>query len=92
MYLARIAGAPSEWQAATIDSLVATEWSALVAEADGSLPALRDAREHRRLFQRLLADFERSLVAAPAAKKGPPQLTLEEHLAMLAARKAENAA
>ncbi len=41
--------------------MVRLEWSALVAEADGTLPGLVDAREHRRLFVRLLGDFERGL-------------------------------
>jgi hypothetical protein len=72
-YLARLAdGAPTPWQASTIASLVGLEWSALEAEARiGDMAAGREAREHRRLFQRLLADFERSL-APPAAK--PPTL------------------
>jgi hypothetical protein len=29
------------------------------------LHALREAREHRRLLQKILADFERGLVASP---------------------------
>jgi hypothetical protein len=66
-YLARVLAEPTPWQCSTIASLVALEWSALEAEARiGDLAAAREAREHRRLFQRLLADFERSL-AAPAA-------------------------
>jgi hypothetical protein len=58
-------------QAATIESLVSLEWAAIVAEAEGGLVGFREAREHRRLFQRLLSDFERSL-AVPAEK--PPSL------------------
>jgi hypothetical protein len=61
-YLARISGDPSQWQSATIASLIALEWAALEAESRiGDLTAAREAREHRRLFQRLLADFERSV-------------------------------
>jgi hypothetical protein len=61
-YLARFGKPPSAWQSSTIASLVALEWSALSAEAQiGNMIAAREAREHRRLFQRLLAEFERSL-------------------------------
>ena len=62
-YLARLTSSPSDAQAAVILSLARLEWAALAAEAEGGLAALREAREHRRLFQRLLADFERSLTA-----------------------------
>ena len=68
---ARIEGELSETQAALILSLASLEWSALSAEAEGGLMALREAREHRRLFQRLLADFERSLPVAPEKPDAP---------------------
>src|SRR5262249_5701001 len=65
-YLARIDGKPSPRQIALLDNMVRLEWAALVAEkTDGSLRALREAREHRRLFQRLFDDFERTLAPAP---------------------------
>jgi hypothetical protein len=76
-YLARIAGELSDYQAATIESLISLEWAALQAEAEGDLQDMREAREHRRLFQRLLADFERDARAPPATR--PPSLA--EHLA-----------
>ena len=60
-YLERLGGLPSDVQAARIDTLVRLEWSALRAEAEGTLRADREAREHRRLLDKLLGDFERSL-------------------------------
>jgi hypothetical protein len=43
------------------------EWGALEAEQRlGDLAAARESREHRRLFQRLLADSERSLITPVA--------------------------
>jgi hypothetical protein len=84
-YLGRIAGPPTPWQSATIDGLIALEWSALEGEHRlGDAVAARDAREHRRLFQRLLSDFERSLTAPPPR---PPR-TLQEAAAQIAARRA----
>jgi hypothetical protein len=66
----------------TIGSLVSLEWSALAAEARiGDMVAARDAREHRRLFQRLLADFERSILLPVTATN--PGRALDEHIAKL---------
>lgn len=70
-YLGQIGGTPSPWQAATIDGLIALEWAALVGEADGGIPALRESREHRRLFQRLLADFEKTVQSLATAPVDP---------------------
>jgi hypothetical protein len=67
-YLARLPGQPSERDAARIDAMVRLEWQALKAEAEGTLQADREAREHRRLLDRLVSDFERSLASSPAAK------------------------
>jgi hypothetical protein len=76
-YLAELpCGPPTNQQAARIESLIRCEWFALKAEAEGTLQGDREAREHRRLLDRLLVDFERGL--APSA---PPQKTLAEHLA-----------
>jgi hypothetical protein len=91
-YLAQLAGPPSNEQAARVDTLVRLEWSALRAEAEGTLIGDREGREHRRLFDRLLADFERSLTpkspAKPArAKLGPAQIGLDEHMAKLRERR-----
>lgn len=67
-YCACIGGQPSLWQSATICSLIALEWSALCAESRmGDIDAMREAREHRRLFQQLLTDFERSVAAVSIA-------------------------
>jgi hypothetical protein len=73
MYLRRIPRPPTDWQATMIETLITLEWSALLDEATDTQQSRREAREHRRLFMRLLADFERSLrdTAAPA----PPSLT-----------------
>ena len=80
-YLARIVAPPSPWQTTTISTLVALEWSALEAESHiGDMYAAREAREHRRLFQRLLADFERSLTP-PTAPVPDPMQALHDHLA-----------
>jgi hypothetical protein len=66
--LRRIAGRPSDEQSALAQTVARLEWAALAAEAEGGLHALREAREHRRLLQKLLVDFERTLrvVAAPS--------------------------
>jgi hypothetical protein len=61
-------------QVATIETLVSLEWAAIVAEAEGGLVGFREAREHRRLFQRLLGDFERSLAVPPAPPPPPSWL------------------
>lgn len=87
-YVARIIpGTPTDAQAALIQSLIRLEWSALKHEAAGTLASDKVALDARRLFQRLLLDFERSLAPKPLppakTKPGPPQITLEEHLAML---------
>jgi hypothetical protein len=63
-------------------------WNAAFAEHLNTLQSQREAREHRRLLLRVVADFERSL-DKPAAKTrpGPPQITLEEHMEMLRERR-----
>jgi hypothetical protein len=69
-YLSRIPdGKPSDSQAALIQSLASLEFAALEAESRFTdMIAGREAREHRRLFQRLLSDFEKSLTALPAKR------------------------
>ena len=67
-YLARLPGPPDDWAGATIESLIALEWSALKAEAENTLAGDREGREHRRLYQRLLDDFERGLAKTAAAQ------------------------
>jgi hypothetical protein len=74
MYFNRIVDEPSDFQRQTIDTLIFLEWSAFVAESEGGLVALREAREHRRLFQKLMVDFEKSLVAKPEPAPKPPTL------------------
>jgi hypothetical protein len=88
-YLARIPGEPTDRQRSTIESMLQLEWAAIVAEHQGDLVGFREMREHRRLLDRLLGDFERSLVPkAPAksARSGPSQIAIEDHLAQLGAR------
>jgi hypothetical protein len=73
-YLARLGGRePTDAQAALIQSLISTEWTAVRNESLGTLPADRLALDARRLFTKLLAEFERSLRAPPPAER-PPSL------------------
>src|SRR5689334_12829171 len=60
-YLAKVRGVPTEAQIAMVESLARLEWAALAAEHDRTLAALREAREHRRLLLKVMADFELSL-------------------------------
>lgn len=83
-YLARLAGSPTERQVAQIDAMTRLEWQALSAEAIGSLQADREAREFRRLLDRLLSDFERS-VAVP--EKIDPLEVIRARLAQSAAER-----
>jgi hypothetical protein len=85
-YVARIVGVPTDAQAALIQTLIRVEWSALKAEAEGTLLADRHALDARRLFQRVLADFERSCIP-PKGRAGPAMPTLEQHLQMLRERR-----
>jgi hypothetical protein len=75
-YLAQLAGKLTDRQSQRIETMVRLEWSALRAEAEGSVKADREAREHRRLLDRLLADHERSLVPPKVRPPSPA-----EHLA-----------
>jgi hypothetical protein len=65
-YTSRIEGMPTDNQAAMIQTMIQLEWAAYRAEAEGSVRFLHEAREHRRLWMRMMADFERSLVKPPA--------------------------
>lgn len=69
-YLGSIPGTATDRQIAQIEAMVRLEWQAHKAEADGSLQADREAREFRRLLDRLLADFSRT-VPAPGAERVP---------------------
>ena len=81
-WLARLpAGSLTDAQAAMIQTLAALEWSALAAEDEGGLQGFRESREHRRLFQRLLADFERSLAAMTAQEPIDPAAAIHAHFA-----------
>ena len=57
-YVSRIAGALTDVQAALVENMISLEWAALQAEAEGGLVGLREGREHRRLFQKLLDDLQ----------------------------------
>jgi hypothetical protein len=79
-YLSQIVGRPSRWQIAAVESLLRREWISLVAErADDPDTALRADRE----YQKLLADFRRSLPPPASA----PQPTLADVLSGIAARR-----
>jgi len=60
-YVSRIAGALTDVQAALVENMISLEWAALLTEAKGGLVGLREGREHRRLYQKLLDDFEATL-------------------------------
>jgi len=77
-YAARIKGQPSDHQSALIQSLVATEWTAVRNERIGEMHTDRLALDARRLFSRLLAEFENTLKKPPPVEAPP---TLAEVLA-----------
>jgi len=60
-YVSRISGELADVQAALVENMISLEWAALQAEAEGGRVGLREGREHRRLFQKLLDDFEATL-------------------------------
>ena len=74
--------------------MLVAEWEALKSEAEGGL---REARLARGTFRQGLIDFEKTLLkptsgqpsARGRSKSGPPQITLEEHLALIQAQRAE---
>lgn len=80
-YLAEISGPPTNEQAAKIDGLIRQEWFSLKAEAEGTTRGDREPREHRRLFDRFLSDFKRSVSVKPPARPA----SLAEHLSKIAA-------
>jgi hypothetical protein len=71
-YLGRVQGEPTEAQHAMARSMAMFEWGALHGEYEGTLASLREAREHRRLLLRTLADFEASL--KPGRPEGSKRL------------------
>jgi hypothetical protein len=73
-YLDRILGPPSDHQRAMIQALAQLELSALQLEAENSLIALRESREHRRLLLRVRDDFERSLTPVRRMERRRPRL------------------
>jgi hypothetical protein len=83
-YLARVSGPPTVNQIEMARSMAVLEWGSLVAENEGSLQSLREAREHRRLLLRVLADFERSATAAQAPPPVDPVRAVRERLATIA--------
>ena len=68
-HLSRVPGAPSPSQTALALSLARLEWGALKAESMDTLQGDREGREFRRLFQRLLGEFEETL---PKPVSEPP--------------------
>ncbi|MGH7054940.1 MAG: hypothetical protein ACREE4_22490 [Stellaceae bacterium] len=73
--MALLPGVPSAREAGRVDAMVTFEWQALKAEALGTIRSDREAREFRRLLDRLLRDFELSV--------GAPRLSTDEILAAL---------
>jgi hypothetical protein len=78
LYRERIDGEPTDRQVALIQTLARLEWSALKAEwyasrTEGvaSLSSDRESREHRRLYDRLLDEFETTLAPPPKKRRGP---------------------
>ncbi len=85
-YLSEIVGRPSRWQIAAVELLLRREWMALVAErSDDPDTALRADRE----YQKLLADFRRSL---PVPATAPAAPTLAEAMAEAVERRRRNEA
>ena len=74
-YLRQIVGVPTPWQLAAIESLVRREWVTRLAEhgddLDGTIRADRE-------YQKLAADFRRSLV--PAAARPPTLADLKREV------------
>jgi hypothetical protein len=68
-HLGRVQGEPSSEQIQMARSMAQLEWSALVAERTDDLRALREAREHRRLLLRTIADFELTLDPQPVPRR-----------------------
>jgi hypothetical protein len=77
-YLLQVGDRPtSSWQLAAIESLIRGEWVAIVAERSGDpYQALRADHD----YQKLLADFRRSLQPAMSANPGR---ALDDHIARL---------
>jgi len=73
-YVSRISGELADVQAALVENMISLEWAALQAEAEGGLVGLREGRAHRRLFQKLLDDFERSLTPVRRIERRRPRL------------------
>jgi hypothetical protein len=63
LYLGRINGEVLEHQKSLIDAAIELEWSAMKAEHEGGLVAYREGRQLRVELTRVLAAFERSIVA-----------------------------
>jgi hypothetical protein len=88
-YLAQLPDPPSDREASRIEAMVRLEWSACKAEADGSLTALREAREFRRLLERLRDDWERALTKPVGAAAQRAELSAYNERRVLAARGGE---
>ena len=71
-YTREISGLPNYEQAVRIDSMARLEFAALRAESAGTMQGDREAREHRRLLDRLLADHRRSVAASQPEKPKKP--------------------
>jgi hypothetical protein len=74
--LGRVQGEPTEEQQDMAESIATLEWGARFAEHEGTLRALREAREFRRLLLKVRADFELTLAPqqAPSGRKATDAL------------------
>ena len=61
-WLSRCPGTPTERQVALAQSIAQLAWAIALAEHAGDIGAMRDLREHVRLKDRMVADFEKMLV------------------------------
>jgi hypothetical protein len=93
-YLLQTSGAFTDLQEQLVRGMLVAEWEALKSEAEGRL---REARLARGTFRQGLIDFEKTLrkptpgqpPARGRSKSGPPQIALEEHLALIQAQRSE---
>ena len=95
-YFRRVGGSPNEHEAQLIDQMINEEWQALRLEGEAGetedekkrYGRLRQALDYRRLLmlhdRELTTATNRKLpMSVRRNKPGPPQLSLEEHLALV---------
>src|SRR5690348_11267639 len=78
-WLARVTAEPIPRQQTLAETIAALEWAAETARHENTLTSLRDLREHLRLRDRAVADFERSLQQTPPRKLTPDEVLAAIH-------------